>query len=582
MTRNTLLCSLALVASLAACQNVEDAPAGTPIPYDPSFRCDPARDPSESTLRRLTRRQYINTLGSVLGESLDDEERDAELAAVDSLLAALPGDSSAELQRLDTSLSQEHVDAWFEIHWALGERIASSPARRESFLGPCATDSDPSNDQACLAAFVDDFGARVLRRPLRQAERSFYLDEAYGAPSGALDDERLADLIKVMLSAPSMLHHVEDGGSPVEGRDDLIRVSDWELAARLSYHFWQGPPDPELRAAAADGSLSTEEGFAAQVERIFAAPQTSASIDAFFTQWLGLDQLPPLHLNNEDAVYQAFAGASLPSADLRGDMIEEVLDLVRFTTWTAQGTFGDLLTSDRSFAKTPELAAIYGGVPLWTEGEAPPEFVDADRAGLLAHAAFLAGASETTHPILKGHFIRTELLCDSISDPPDNVSSALEDLPEHLGAREQAELLTEGDDNPCYACHRSMNGLGYATENFDSLGRARSEERVFAEDGSVARTAEIRTASEPRVTGSDARRAEDIVDLSAYIAESGKAHACMAEKYFSYAYSRHADRLDDGCALESLRLELAEGGSLRDALRSVALQPEFKLRKRGE
>ena len=226
-----------------------------------------------------------------------------------------------------------------------------------------------------------------------------------------------------MLLSPSFIYLVEHGAEPVTGRPAVASLSPFEVAARLSYHFWQTMPDRELFEAARTGALHTAEGYRTQVDRLFADPRTPATIDQFFQDAFKLADVPRLDQLNGDPVFKAFAGPDLPAASLHTAMADEVLALLRHHTWETPGRFADLLTSDLSFARAPELARLYG-LPPWTGRAARPQhFPPAPRPGLLTRAAFLVSGTTSTRPIMKGVFVRHTLLCDEIPPPPNNAAA---------------------------------------------------------------------------------------------------------------------------------------------------------------
>ena len=277
--------------------------------------------------------------------------------------------------------------------------------------------------------------------------------------------------------------------------------------------------------------------------------------------------------------FDAFAGTDSPSPHLQHDMMEEVRDFVGYHIWDHDGQFADLFRGEEAFAKTDELAQLYE-IPQWIEGTPPNQFPAGQRPGLLGRAAFLSTGTTTTQPIEKGVFIRRKLLCDSLGEPPDDLSGAPE--PDPLTSRRtQTETLTESEGSNCVVCHERINHLAYPTEAFDALGRYRITETIYDEDGSVLAEPVVDTTSIPQVVLGDRTPASNLSDLNRLILESGKAEACMARHYFRFAYARIENLEVDGCALEQIRTDLAHGLPLREALKNVALQPEFKLRKRG-
>src|SRR6185369_9627075 len=174
--------------------------------------------------------------------------------------------------------------------------------------------------------------------------------------------------------------------------------SGFELAARLSYQFWQTAPDTALLEAARSGDLLTEAGFAAQLERVLADDKAERGIVEFIGQWLENPKLEDLNTRAAEPAYRAFLDGFEPSSELKPRMQREVADAALYYVRNA-GSFADFFGSNRSFAKTDDLAEIYG-TPVWAADE-PPVFSDGARAGLLTRAALLATGLSDTRPIIK-------------------------------------------------------------------------------------------------------------------------------------------------------------------------------------
>jgi hypothetical protein len=180
---------------------------------------------------------------------------------------------------------------------------------------------------------------------------------------------------------------------------------------------------------------------------------------------------------------------------------------------------------------------------------------------------------------MKGLFIRRNMLCDTIPPPPNNAAANTPELSDNLSTRQVVEELTEQPGTVCAGCHASLiNPMGFATENFDALGRLRSEQRLFAADGTPAGSVPIETRSVPRVLGDDASEAAGAAELMQLIVQSEKAPACLARQYFRFSYGRFEDVRQDGCALERLRGALTDSENVANMLREVALGDEFRSR----
>src|SRR6185295_18977991 len=164
----------------------------------------------------------------------------------------------------------------------------------------------------------------------------------------------------------------------------------------------------------------------------------------------------------------------MPRAELRQQMIDDVLDTADYYVWTRKGSLDDLLTTNASLNKGADLAKIYG-LPACDGVSTPPSFADGARPGLLTRALFLTSGSANTRPIMKGVFGRRDVLCDEIPPPPPGANAVPPQLSLDMTTRQVVEQLTQ--KGVCAGCHLSViNPLGFSTENFDALGRSRTEQ----------------------------------------------------------------------------------------------------------
>lgn len=527
--------------------------------------------------------QYQNTLADLVTWSVGASAAATVLAELATPLAALPVDHRevvpqdlhGSYRRLDQSLQQLHVDATYDVAVAAGAAL-TKPARLATVVGACATDANAANDATCLDAFVRRFGARALRRPLASDEVTFY-EGAYG-PSAAASATAYADLIGLFLTAPEFLYFVEHGDAAVPGQTGVFQVSAYELASRLSYQLWQTAPDDALLRVAGDGSLLTPATYDAQVTRMLADPRARPTLDEFFADWMKVEDLPALDAKDQDVVFKAFAGADLPNAGLRQAMIDDVLGLLDYQTWTAPSSVADLFTNERSFAKDPALAKIYG-VAAWDGVSAPPAFPAGQRPGLLTRALFLSTGTANTRPIMKGVFIRKNILCNDIPPPPPGANAKPPVLGPDMTTRQSVEAITEVSGTVCAGCHASLiNPLGFATEGFDALGRFRTAQLLFDADGNQTGSKPVDVTSVPQVTPGDQTPISSPADLMSLITGSGQVEACLARNFFRFTYGRWEDPVVDGCALEDARAALAGGGKITDLLTAALHSAAFRQR----
>jgi hypothetical protein len=537
------------------------------------FSCNPdAR--AEKTLQRLSRPELLNTVRDLISGATNADNARAVMSAIDTTLQQYPADATTKIApfaTMDQSVSQAHVDALMQIGIAVGQQLTSSADRLKLLVGNCATGGNASS---CVDAFIASFGERALRHQLNDAEKAFY-KAVYGASSGNVDAQGVADVVAVMLQAPDFVYRVEFGAKAKQ--DSLFALGDYEIATRLSYLFWQTAPDRELLEAAANGELSSDDGFDAQLDRVLKDPRTGAALEQFAREWLDLDALRPLDSLNGTPIFDAFVGKDKPSATLKEEMIQDLTDSLAYHAQAENGTLQEWLESPYSFAKSQALAAIYE-TPVW-DGKSPPPQLPEERTGLLTRAALLATGSANTRPIMKGVLIRERLLCDELGAPPPDSFGKLPDLSGEKSTRELVEAITQVPGSACATCHATqINPLGFATENFDSLGRLRKTQDLYDANGKVLTSKPIDTGSVPRLWMQDTTPSTGAADLTSMLVDSGKVEACFAREYVRYAVARHEDEQTDGCELEAVRAKLDSGQSILDALKALAQLPQFRQR----
>ncbi len=564
------------------------------------FTCDAKKKPAMGVLRARTTAQYGNTISDLVSWAMKDKAAGPSLMTeLATALAALPPNVPVVPQndvtlaanfpdggwlRADQDQQFFRVQAFYNIGIAVGQALTSS-GRFAKVVGSCATDADASNDAACLKSFIQTFGPRALGRPITSEDVAFYTD-VYGSDPTS-DPDAYADVITVMLNAPEFLYAVEHGGAPVSGLPGVYALTPHELASRLSYHLWDTMPDDELWNAAEDGTLLDDGAYQKQVDRLFADPRAKNAMHAFFEDYMQIRSTGgprgtgglnyhDLALRDADVVFKAFAGSDLPAESLEPDMITDALGMLDYFTWSQPGTIHDLLTSPLSFTTSADVAKIYGLKP-WDGTSAPPSFPEGERPGLFTRALFVSAGVDTS-PILKGVYLRRYVLCDVIGRPPPQAANAMVSLSTNQTTRQVTEALTSVA--PCNGCHTNwLNPLGFATEDFDGLGRHRTEQTLFHSDGTVANKLPVDTAVTPYVEMSDGKtEAKNVSEVMDLIDASDKPAACLTRSYFRYTFARFEDLESDGCALEEMRAKLDGGGRLVDMLKAVVETPEFKQR----
>lgn len=536
------------------------------------FQCTTPRETRTVPLRRLSRAQYLNTVESVV-RTLAPTDATAVLATVRATLerfpidakVGAPNDRHGGFSAADQTIQQGHADAAYAVAVAVGAELTSTPERRQRLLGACATDASTANDAACLSAFVAKATPLVLRRPARADDLAFY---AAGTSTAPVSAAVVADVVALLFTSPAMQFHVEHG----TGSASPAPLDAHELASRLAYQFWRGPPDAALRTKADDGTLLQPAVLAAELERMLAHADATRAFDEVFSEWLQLDDLPELDGLAGTPKFKAYAGDALPGPDAREAAIADVLASVRATV-RERGSASALLSDRRAYASTPWLAKIYG-TPVWNGADAAPP-AGPSRAGLLTRVAMVASGLPDTRPIHKGLRLRTALLCQQVAPPPAAAAGAKVEPGPNATTREATEALTE-TTAACGGCHKGLiNPLGFVTEGFDGLGRERTVQTLYDAAGTVLAQRAVNTRVEARLVPEDSRVAEDAVVLTAQLDDSGLFHSCLARQWFRFTFARMEDDLRDGCVLSELETALQRGDGLAQALANIALSPEF-------
>ena len=554
-----------------------EVPVGT-NPGGATTSCDAAATPGVSPLLRLSTLQYRNTVTDLL----DAVGASAARAAIEGPLGSIPDDSLADgFRGRDNRTALEHVQGYFNVGRALGDALAGDPALLTTVAGACAGEATLS--AACVDGFLDRFVRLAYRRPLSPAERADFasLNDGTRSPAAAL-----RAMVVVALSSPRFVHHVEVDGSALASAADVLQLSSYEIASRLSYTFWQTMPDSELLRAAEDGSLASEAGFASQLERVFADARTQQTLWSFWNEWFRFEKFTGFETTRPGL--QALAqGESLgvKGHDHYADMVQEVRDLTSLFTFQKRATVSDLLTTDLSVTKSADLAHLYG-VSAWSgQGEYPK--LPPTRVGLLQRAALLVSNLEQTNPFHRGAFVRRALLCDPLPQPdPNSLPPGSLDPPKPSSAqttRQRFQAKVEGKVL-CQGCHGSFSDIGYALESFDALGRYRTVEQVFDEQtGKLLAELPLDTQGVPKITSSDLTPIADAGELNRRLVESQKVEACLAERYFEFSVRRaaSADTLDE-CLVQDLAAGLKDPAiGLGGAFRRLAQYSSFFQRKVG-
>jgi hypothetical protein len=272
-----------------------------------------------------------------------------------------------------------------------------------------------------------------------------------------------------MLADPQFIYRGErEPATTVAGKP--YRITDLELASRLSFFMWSSPPDDELLTLATASRLSRPDVLAAQVTRMLADPKARSLSDDFAFQWLHLAKLDEI---TPDRGQFPYASGLL---DIRGPLKEE-LRLFIDSVLRSDRSVMELLTAEHTFLNE-RLAMLYGIETVKGAHFRQVTLADKGRHGLLGKGAILMVTAypNRTSPVLRGAWILDRLLGTPPADPPLEVPSLPENGRGQPARTLRARLEQHREKPTCFACHGVMDPLGLALENYNAIGQYRAHD----------------------------------------------------------------------------------------------------------
>ena len=545
----------AATCAVAACtSDPADGTGGTPT--EPVCIDDGGLLPGPSPVRRMTRFEYNNTVRDLLG--------DATQPAKDFPVEEESNGFSNNANDLVVTpvLAEKYMLA--------AEGVATRATADVEGLTGCIAGTETQVTDSCMREFIAAFGKRAYRRPLATEEVEQLLAIFHGGVAienerGVPADQKLRAgaslVIENVLQSPDFLYRVElgEGMSPVDPATNIVPVSSFEMASRLSYFLWGSMPDDDLFAAAESDALRTKEQVAAQARRMLDDPRAREAVSMFHQQWLDYDRISNVGKNPSMFPEWSPAIGSL--------MKEEMRAFIEHVVFDGEGDMKTLLTASYSYADS-DLAKFYGVSGGGADGDVTRVDFDPEKhAGILSMGAILAyyAHSDQTSPVLRGKLVREVFLCDTLDPPPAMFQPPMPD-PNTTG-RERAKQHASGG---CADCHNLMDPIGFGFENFDALGRWRDEENDAPIDASGS-------IIESDVDGSF----DGVRQLANKLADSDDVRGCYAKMWFRYAYGR-METEEDACTIDRVSTTFGEsGGSVKELLVALTQTDAFMYRRAG-
>ncbi len=364
--------------------------------------------------------------------------------------------------------------------------VSDTASRRKIFS--CRPTS-AADEATCATKIVRTLASQAFRGTVAERDLTglmkFYAD---GRKEGDFE-YAIGGAIEAILASPQFLFRLENtpaalraGQSGAPGAAAALgwksyRLSDGELASRLSYFIWGAAPDAELSKLASQGRLSAPGVYEKQIARLVADPRSAALSKRFARQWLRLGDVQGVL---PDAVAYPYFDRTL------GDALVTESELFFDSLVREDRSVIDLLTADYSFVN--ERIARHYGIPNVTGNAFRRVTLPAERRGILTHGSVLVMTSvaDRTSPVMRGKWVLEVMMGSPPPPPPPNVP-ALEETKGELSGKVLTvrERMEEHRKNPqCTSCHRVIDPLGLALENFDVTGKWRIKDNGMPVDPS--------------------------------------------------------------------------------------------------
>jgi hypothetical protein len=417
-----------------------------------------------------------------------------------------------------------------------------------TFVGPFPSDverasrkkiliCDPKSGQACVDRILTALAHRAYRRPATRAEvASLAKFVALARSRGETTEQGVQLAIEAMLVTPQFLFRIERDPNPTDALD-VHRISDIELASRLSYFLWSSMPDSELQGLAEAGKLHDPAVLDAQVKRMMADRRAAAFAANFAGQWL--------EIRNLDVVK--------PDPDKFPEWGPELRDAMKTETrlffeyvLRENRPLSDFIDAKYTFLNA-RLAKFYGIPNVTGPDFRRVELTTGQRGGLLSQASVLTVSSYPTRTsvVLRGKYVLNNILGSEIPPPPPDVPALDESAVGTLMSLRQ-QMEKHRADPMCASCHNKMDPLGFGLENYNAIGKWRTEDGKFPVDssGTLPNGKSFKTPDEMRAL------------LMTGLPQFSR---CLTEKMLTYALGRGLHPYDRA-AVNAINRDLAASG----------------------
>ena len=373
-------------------------------------------------------------------------------------------------------------------------------------------------EAACARTILAGMARRAYRRAVTDQDVSDLLRFYQDARAQGDFDAGIEAALRALLVSPQFLFRIERD-PPTAASGSAYRLSDVELASRLSFFLWSSIPDDDLLATALRGELSKPAVLERQVKRMLADSKSDALVNNFSGQWLYLRNLP--QIVPDPRLYPDFD-------ELLRQAFRRETELFFGSVLREERSVNDLLTADYTFMNE-RLARHYGVPNVYGDNFRRVRVTDENRRGLLGHGSVLTVTSYATRtsPVVRGKWILENILGSPPPEPPPNVPPLPDSSKDGATVLTMRERMAKHRSNPvCATCHSMIDPAGFALEHFDAIGKYRVRDEGFNPiDGSG--------------TLPDGTKFDSVVGLrQALLGRPGRFVTTVTEKMLTYAVAR--------------------------------------------
>ncbi len=540
-------------------------PGSMPPPATPGTMAPGPLDSGRVTMRRLNVTEWSNTIRDLLGTNT-------------VFTAAFPSDDASGLGEFDTNgaalsysdllFTQQNTGAAAAITELLA-RPAGDPIRAKVMT----CEPTAANAATCYSTILTGFMKNAWRRPATAAEVQSMVTLATTVQASATTAmnaspviEGIKAALESVLLSPNFLFHVELGATNYSLTSTATtKLSDYEVASRLSYFLWSSMPDATLTAAADMGMLANGTAtISSQVTRMLADPKASALALNFAGQWLSV----------RDTSMVSPDPTAFPNVD---NALLAAIPTESYTFFNALVTgnqpLSALVTADYSYVNG-RLASFYGisGVPATQTTFTKASLTGTPRtAGVLTQETFLTTTSfpTRTSPVKRGVWVLTNLLCSAPAAPPPNVPM----FPAVKAGQTVRQALDSHASIPgCSSCHTVIDPAGFPMENFDAVGAYRTVDNGAMVDSSGSIVLPPSTTPTP-VMGAAA--------LGQAIAADPRFVPCVVKEAMTFGLGRTFDAADAAAYITGVAQPLQKGGTWASLFQAVATSEAFLTTRGG-